>query len=78
MFDNKSLAFNECEVLGFVTVDGETHMSEFIPTIETVGLEAEEYSLEKDMKEILRQPLVDILVALMLINDLFLFLRHEL
>ena len=40
-------------------------------------VESEEYSLEKEIEEILRQPLVDILVALMLINDLFRFFRHE-
>jgi hypothetical protein len=36
-----------------------------------------EYSLEDEVKEILRQPLVDILVALMLLNDIFLYLRKQ-
>ncbi len=56
-------------------------MSEYLPSMvqfEAESEETEEYSLEKEVKEIMRQPLIDILVALMLINDLFRFLRHEL
>lgn len=53
-------------------------MSDSLNLLKPIEVDQEEYSVEKDIKEILRQPLVDILVALMLINDLFLFLRGEL
>ena len=52
-------------------------MSDYLPVPVLFETEAEEYSLEKEIEEIIRQPLVDILVAVMLINDLFRFLRHE-
>lgn len=37
-----------------------------------------EYSIDNEIKDIVRQPLVDILVALMLINDIFLYLSRTL
>ncbi|HUX98758.1 MAG TPA: hypothetical protein VMV49_04335 [Candidatus Deferrimicrobium sp.] len=52
-------------------------MNEFLSLSPTQELEKEDYSIEEDVKEILRQPLIDILVALMLINDIFQFLRGE-
>ena len=52
-------------------------MSDSLNAWTAIKIEREEYSVEDDIKEILRRPLVDILVALMLINDLFLFLRNE-
>ncbi|MFW9874910.1 MAG: hypothetical protein ACFFG0_17525 [Candidatus Thorarchaeota archaeon] len=36
-----------------------------------------EPDFDKYLKDLQRQPLVDILVALTLINDLFIYLRHE-
>ncbi len=53
-------------------------MSDSLDTWTAIEVEQEEYSVDEDVKEIVRRPLVDILVALMLINDLFLFLRNEL
>lgn len=52
-------------------------MSDSLNSVKPFEVEQGEYSVEEDIKEILRQPLVDILVALMMINDLFLFLRGE-
>ena len=52
-------------------------MSDFIPSSVQFDVEPEEYSLEKEVEEILRKPLVDILVALMLINDIFLYLQNK-
>lgn len=52
-------------------------MSDYIPFVTQFDLGQEEYSIENEIKEIHRQPLIDILVALMLINDIFLFLRHK-
>ena len=52
-------------------------MSDFIPSSVHIEVESEEYSLEKEVEEILRKPLVDILVALMLINDIFLYLQEK-
>jgi len=42
-----------------------------------IELEEVEYSIEDDIKDIIRQPLVDILVALLLLNDLFVYLRRS-
>ncbi|MHA1131049.1 MAG: hypothetical protein ACTSQI_19145 [Candidatus Helarchaeota archaeon] len=53
-------------------------MSDFLPSTVEFDEESEEYSIEREVNEILRQPLVDILVALMLINDIFLHFRGEL
>ncbi len=47
-------------------------------TIISTESEDPEYSVEKEIKDIIRQPLVDILVALMLINDIFLYLSRTL
>lgn len=52
-------------------------MSDIQHSLTTIELGQEEYSVENDIKEILRQPLVELLVALMLINDLFIFLRNK-
>ena len=52
-------------------------MSDSLDSWTSIEVEQEEYSIDEDIKEVLRRPLVDILVALMLINDLFLFLRNE-
>ncbi|MFX1294604.1 MAG: hypothetical protein ACFFD2_07100 [Promethearchaeota archaeon] len=52
-------------------------MSDFIPSSLQFNLESEEYSLEKEVKEIRRQPLINILVALMLINDIFIYLQNN-
>jgi hypothetical protein len=53
-------------------------MDDYVPFPELLDGESEEYSLETEIQELLRQPLVDIIVALMLINDIFLYLRHDL
>ena len=53
-------------------------MSDSLDSWTSIEVEQEEYSIDEDIKEVLRRPLVDILVALMLINDLFLFLRNDL
>ena len=53
-------------------------MSDYLPSLMRYESEPEEYSLEKEVEKVLRQPLVDILVALMMINDIFMYLRGEL
>ncbi len=53
-------------------------MSDISHSLTAFDLEKEEYSVENEVREILRKPLVDILVAIMLINEIFLFLRNEL
>jgi len=53
-------------------------MDNTISTIIPNELEDAEYSVENEIKDIVRQPLVDILVALMLINDIFLYLSRTL
>lgn len=75
--DNKELVFNWDDGLDSFTIYGDQGMSAFLPSITSIELESEDYSVEKDIKKILQQPLVDILVALMLINDIFMNLRHE-
>lgn len=51
-------------------------MDNTISTIMPIESEEAEYSIEDDIKDIIRQPLVDILVTLMLVNDIFVHLRR--
>jgi len=53
-------------------------MDNIISTIIKGEPEEVGYSIENEIKDIVRQPLVDILVALMLINDIFLYLSRTL
>jgi hypothetical protein len=53
-------------------------MDNTISTIIPNDSEDAEYSIDNEIKDIIRQPLVDILVALMLINDIFLYLNRTL
>ena len=53
-------------------------MDNTISTIIQGESEEVEYSIENEMKDIIRQPLIDILVALMLINDIFIYLSRTL
>jgi hypothetical protein len=53
-------------------------MDNTISTIIQGESEEVEYSIDNEIKDIVRQPLVDILVALMLINDIFLYLSRTL
>jgi hypothetical protein len=53
-------------------------MDNSISTIIQGESEEAEYSIDNEIKDIVRQPLVDILVALMLINDIFLYLSRTL
>jgi hypothetical protein len=52
-------------------------MDNTVSTLMPVESEELEYSVEDDIKDIIRQPLVDILIALMLINDIFMFLHQS-
>jgi len=53
-------------------------MDNTISTIIQSESEEVEYSIENEIKDIVRQPLIDILVALMLINDIFIYLSRTL
>ena len=52
-------------------------MNESLISYNFINGENEEYSLEEEVKEILRKPLVNILVSLMLINDIFLYFQKN-
>ena len=51
-------------------------MDNTVSTLMPIESDELEYSIEDDIKDIIRQPLVDILVGLMLINDIFVRLRR--